>query len=167
MFTEEAPSFKGRYYEINGAHNAPRPVRPDGIPIMIGGGGEKRTLRAVARYADACNIFGDPETIRHKMKILDEHCATFGRDPREITRTALKTLIVGASPEETERKLAPYRERWNEERFRIIGLAGDRDQVRAEARQYLEAGLDGFIVNLPDAYNLETIGLVGETLRDL
>jgi len=165
MFTQEAPSFKGRYYEIQGAHNAPRPIRPEGIPIMIGGGGEKRTLRAAARYADASNIFGDPETIRHKMKILDEHCAAEGRDPREITRTALKTLSIGRDVAEAEKKTEPLRARFGE-RFNIIAMAGDPDQVRAHARELREAGLDGLIVNLPDAYDLETVALAGRTLSD-
>jgi len=166
MFTQDAPSFQGRYFEINEAHNAPRPIRPDGIPIMIGGGGEKRTLRSVARFADASNVFGDPESIRHKMKILDEHCASVGRDPREITRTALKTLMIGRTAEEAEKKAAPVRA-LRGDRFNIISMAGDPDEVRAQAHEHLEAGLDGLIVNLPDAYDLDTVALAGETLRSL
>lgn len=165
MFTQDAPSFKGTYYEIKGAHNVPRPVRSDGIPIMIGGGGEKRTLRAVARYADACNVFGDPETIRHKMKILDEHCAAEGRDPREITRTALKTLVIGRDADEAAKKAEPLRAAFGE-RFGVIGMAGGPDEVRAHARELREAGLDGLIVNLPDAYDLEMVALAGQTLSD-
>jgi F420-dependent oxidoreductase-like protein len=166
MFTQDAPSFKGHYYEINEAHNVPRPVRPDGIPIMIGGGGEKRTLRAAARYADACNIFGDPEMVAHKMKVLDEHCAAIGRDPREITRTALKTLVIGRDAARAENKASPLRSRYGE-RFDIIAMSGDPDSVRAQAREHLEAGLDGLIVNVPDAYDLETVELAGDALRDL
>ena len=166
MFTQEAPSFKGRYYEINEAHNVPRPVRPDGIPIMVGGGGEKRTLRAAARYADAVNFFGDPETVRHKTKVLDEHCAAIGRDPREITRTALKTLIIGQDAEQAAKKAEPLRATFGE-RFGVIGMAGGPDEVRAQARELREAGLDGLIVNLPDAYDLETVALAGETLASV
>jgi F420-dependent oxidoreductase-like protein len=166
MFTQDAPSFKGRHYEINQAHNVPRPVRPDGIPIMIGGGGEKRTLRAAARYADAVNIFGDAATVRHKMKILDEHCAAVGRNPRDITRTALKTLIIAPDTDEAAKKAEPLRARFGE-RFEVIGMAGGPDEVRAQARELRDAGLDGLIVNLPDAYDLETVALAGDTLHDL
>lgn len=166
MFTEETPSFKGRYYEINEAHNVPRPVRSDGIPIMVGGGGEKRTLKAVARYADACNIFGDAETIRHKMKILDEHCAAAGRNPRAITRTALKTLVIGPDADAAAKKAEPLRASFGE-RFNVIGLAGGPDEVRARVRELREAGLDGLIVNLPDAYDLDMVSLAGETLSGL
>jgi F420-dependent oxidoreductase-like protein len=165
MFTEKTPSFKGHYYEIEGAHNEPRPVRPDGIPIMVAGGGEKRTLRAVAKYGDACNVFGDAETVRHKMKILDEHCAVAGRDPREITRTALKTLVIAPDAGAAQEKLAPMRAHFGD-RFNVIGLAGGPDEVRAHARELREAGLDGLIVNLPDAYDLDTVALAGRTLSD-
>ena len=167
MFTQDAPSFKGRYYEINEARNVPRPVRRDGIPIMVGGSGEKRTLRSVARYGDACNVFGDAETIRHKMKILDEHCAAVGRDPREICRTALKTLIIDRNANDAAEKAKPVRDLRGADRFRIIGMAGTPDELRAQARELREAGLDGLIVNLPDAYDLETVALAGETLSRL
>ena len=68
MFTEDAPSFEGRFYRINGAMNRPRPVQAGGPPILIGGSGERRTLRLVAEHADACNLFGDVATVRHKLE---------------------------------------------------------------------------------------------------
>jgi len=61
---------------------------------MVGGGGEKKTLRLVARYADACNVFGTPEAIARKYRILDEHCTDVGRDPREIERSTLQTVDI-------------------------------------------------------------------------
>jgi F420-dependent oxidoreductase-like protein len=91
MFTEQAPSFEGRHYRIQQALNNPKPIRGR-IPVLIGGGGEKRTLRLVAQYGDACNLFGDAEAIRHKLDVLERHCADVGRDPAEITKTALYTV---------------------------------------------------------------------------
>ena len=102
MFREEAPSFEGRYYQIHGAVNSPRPIQPNGPPIMIGGGGEQRTLKLVAQYADMCNIFGDAAMVRHKMDVLERHCETVGRDPGKIAYapdvdTAVSMAIVHAA----------------------------------------------------------------------
>jgi F420-dependent oxidoreductase-like protein len=91
MFTERAPTFEGRHYRIRSVLNNPKPVRGR-IPVLIGGSGEKRTLRLVAQYGDACNVFGDPATVRHKLDVLEGHCADVGRDPAEITKTVLVTV---------------------------------------------------------------------------
>jgi alkanesulfonate monooxygenase SsuD/methylene tetrahydromethanopterin reductase-like flavin-dependent oxidoreductase (luciferase family) len=84
LFTEEAPTSVGSHYSINGAFNVPRPLNGD-IPIMIGGGGERRTLRFVAAFADIWNCPGDPPTLRHKLEVLE----TIGRDPAAIAKTCL------------------------------------------------------------------------------
>jgi len=87
LIGNEQSSITGEHYSIADAHNSPRPIRGS-IPILVGGGGEKRTLDIVARHADACNVFGDGQTVRHKFAILREHCERVGRDYNEITRTA-------------------------------------------------------------------------------
>src|SRR5213082_392967 len=69
LFTEDRPSFEGRYYRIREAVNVPRPVTPGGPPILVGGGGERRTLKFVAKYADASNIFGNVESVKHKLEV--------------------------------------------------------------------------------------------------
>ncbi|MGH3282996.1 MAG: LLM class flavin-dependent oxidoreductase, partial [Trebonia sp.] len=77
----------GKFYPMKDAYNSPRPVRGS-IPVLVGGGGEKRTLDLVARYADVCNVFaGDPADVRHKFDVLAAHCERAGRDPAEITKT--------------------------------------------------------------------------------
>jgi F420-dependent oxidoreductase-like protein len=91
MFTDPAPSFEGRHYRVHEVLNNPRPIR-GGIPVLIGGGGERRTLRLVAQYGDACNLFGKPDEVRHKLDVLERHCADVGRDPAEITKTVLLTV---------------------------------------------------------------------------
>jgi F420-dependent oxidoreductase-like protein len=105
MFTEPAPSFQGRHYRISSVLNNPKPVRGR-IPVLIGGGGEKRTLKLVALYGDACNLFGDPDAVRHKLDVLERHCADVGRDPAEITKTIL--LTVG-DPGSAAAKVGAYR----------------------------------------------------------
>jgi F420-dependent oxidoreductase-like protein len=104
MFSEPAPSFDGRHYRIREVLNNPKPVRGR-IPVLIGGSGEKRTLRLVAQYGDACNLFGDPDTVRHKLDVLERHCADVGRDPAEITKTILYTV---RDPLEAAEKIAAY-----------------------------------------------------------
>jgi F420-dependent oxidoreductase-like protein len=87
MFTSEQATFTGTFYAMRDAYNAPRPVRGS-IPVLVAGGGEKRTLDLVARYGDACNVLaGDPESVRHKFDVLARHCDRIGRDPAEITKT--------------------------------------------------------------------------------
>jgi F420-dependent oxidoreductase-like protein len=87
MFGAEPASFSGKFYTLRDAYNSPRPVRGS-IPVLVAGGGEKRTLDLVARYGDACNVFaGALADVRHKFDVLDAHCERIGRDPAEITRT--------------------------------------------------------------------------------
>jgi alkanesulfonate monooxygenase SsuD/methylene tetrahydromethanopterin reductase-like flavin-dependent oxidoreductase (luciferase family) len=85
--------------------NNPRPIRGR-IPVLIGGSGEKRTLKLVAQYGDACNLFGDPDTVRHKIGVLERHCADVGRDPAEITKTILMTV---RDPSAAADQLAAFR----------------------------------------------------------
>lgn len=88
MWTETAPSFEGRYYQIKDAYCEPKPVQKPAPPFVIGGGGEKLTLRVVAQYADVWNfVGGDLANFQHKSAILDEHCAVVGRDPSAIERS--------------------------------------------------------------------------------
>src|SRR5262249_55296033 len=105
MFTEESPRFEGRHFRIDGVLDNPRPLRGD-IPILVGGSGERKTLRLVAQYADACNIFGDPDRVRHLLGVLEGHCEDVGRDPGEITKTRLRTLAIAPTHEEPARQLA-------------------------------------------------------------
>ena len=86
--------FRGKHYRLEEAMNHPPVLSRSHPPIMVGGMGEKKTLRLVAQYADACNLFayGGAETIRHKLEVLKRHCEEVGRDYEEIERTALGTI---------------------------------------------------------------------------
>jgi F420-dependent oxidoreductase-like protein len=98
LLTEEQATFAGKFYTLRQARNSPRPVRGT-IPVLVAGGGERRTLDLVARFGDACNVFGgDPAVVRHKFDVLERHCARVGRDPAEITKTvfAFDTSDLGA-----------------------------------------------------------------------
>jgi F420-dependent oxidoreductase-like protein len=95
MWSDDDGPYEGRYYRLAETICSPRPVRQPRPPILIGGSGEKKTLRLVARYADACNLFApDPSVVAHKLEVLDRHCDAESRDPAAIERT----IIFGADP---------------------------------------------------------------------
>jgi F420-dependent oxidoreductase-like protein len=89
-------AFAGRQFRAERLLNSPQSLSRPRIPIMVGGGGERKTLRLVAQYADACNVFGSPEAIVRKYAILDRHCAEVGRDPGEIERSTLQDVRLAA-----------------------------------------------------------------------
>jgi F420-dependent oxidoreductase-like protein len=95
MWSEDNGPFDGKHYQLAETFCTPQPIQQGGPPILIGGSGERKTLRLVAKYADACNLFGfDPDEMKHKIDVLDGHCADVGRDPGEVRRTAL----AGSNP---------------------------------------------------------------------
>jgi alkanesulfonate monooxygenase SsuD/methylene tetrahydromethanopterin reductase-like flavin-dependent oxidoreductase (luciferase family) len=168
MFTNEQTSFHGRRHHVDGAMNVPQPVQPGGPRILIGGGGERKTLRLVARYADMWNGFGDPDTIRHKLGVLADHCREIGRDPAEIHKTRLGTLVISATKEEAERRRQAYQAARNvsdrELPARLIW--GDPGTVCDTVQTYLDIGLDGMIFNMPTGSTLEDVALAGKTLAE-
>ena len=85
-------AFDGAHYQATRLLNSPQAISRPHPPIMIGGGGERKTLRLVAQYADACNVFGGPAAIHHKYEVLREHCEAIGRDPDEIERSTLQSV---------------------------------------------------------------------------
>jgi F420-dependent oxidoreductase-like protein len=105
MFEGERGSegqFHGRQYHASRLMNSPQSISRPRVPIMIGGGGERKTLRLVAQYADATNVFGGPTAIHHKYEVLRQHCEDIGRDPNEIERSTLQGINLAAeSPSQT------------------------------------------------------------------
>jgi F420-dependent oxidoreductase-like protein len=103
MWSDDNGPFHGRYYQLEETLCSPPPVSKPHPPIMIGGGGEKRTLRLVARYADACNVFGNAATARHKFDVIRRHCETEGRDYDQIEKTVYYTVDVGPNGERAQK----------------------------------------------------------------
>jgi F420-dependent oxidoreductase-like protein len=166
MFTQDSPSFEGRHYTIHQAFNRPRPLQPAGPPILVGGSGERRTLRLVAKYADACNLFGDVKTIEHKLSVLERHCEEVGRDPDSVTKTRLGTLVIAESAKEVDDLIRTLASRANhdEETVRRQVIAGVPDSVVEQVSEYFEAGLDGLVFNMPNPFDDEAVQLAGTTL---
>jgi alkanesulfonate monooxygenase SsuD/methylene tetrahydromethanopterin reductase-like flavin-dependent oxidoreductase (luciferase family) len=157
MLSQERTSFAGRYYQVADAYNQPRPVQRPRPPLLIGGNGERRTLRVVAQYGDMCNLTGTPEEVRRLMGVLREHCDAVGRPYEEITRTAFTWLLVGRTEEEAETKRAQYMQR---EPF--PGLAGTPRQIEARLREYADAGVQEVLFSMPDAHEIAPLHLFAE-----
>jgi len=94
MWSEPRTTFHGKYFHVNEAILEPKPVQKPHPPVMIGGSGEQLTLRAVARWADACNLFGDPATVKSKFDVLRAHCDKAGRDFNSIERTNMSSFLI-------------------------------------------------------------------------
>jgi F420-dependent oxidoreductase-like protein len=106
MWTEGRASLDGRHYQIDGAIGRPLPLQQGGIPLWIAGGGEKKTLRIAAQYADYTNFDATPEVFRHKSEVLAEHCKEIGRDFDTIVRSGNYNVVIGATEQDVRDKLA-------------------------------------------------------------
>jgi alkanesulfonate monooxygenase SsuD/methylene tetrahydromethanopterin reductase-like flavin-dependent oxidoreductase (luciferase family) len=139
LFREDKTTVAGRYYNVADAPLAPKPASPP--KLLIGGGGEQVTLKIAARYADEWNVWGLPELLMRKMAVLDKHCATLGRNPKEIERSAVALLALTDDPAVAERTRASGRP--------VLG--GNAGEVAAIIEQYIAAGVSEVII--PD-FNL-------------
>jgi len=160
MFTEERPTFEGRHYRIDRALNVPRPIQPGGPKILVGGGGELRTLKIAAKHADMTHWFPlGLETLQHKDDVLVRHCEAIGRDPATIERTMATPVLLAvddASGAELLARLPPERR---------AAVATRPEQAAEALRPYLDAGFTGFTFNNPVLSTPEAIGFAGEVLR--
>ncbi len=167
MFTQERSTYHGKRHHVEDALNIPQPVQRGGPKILIGGGGERKTLRLVAEYADMWNGFGDVATIKQKLPVLARHCADVGREPSDIVKTRLGSIIVAATAEEAEgRKAAWQTEKGLDDTSIAMRLTwGDPDTIGERVRTFLDAGLDGLIFNMPTGSTPEDVDRAGRALR--
>jgi F420-dependent oxidoreductase-like protein len=162
MFTQERTTYDGKHFHVEGAYNNPKPIRGD-IPILIGGSGERKTLRMVAQYADGSNLFGDIETVKHKLSVLAEHCDKLGRDISEITKTRMAVIVIGATHEAAEAKFEAIKPHLTPMRVASV-MHGDPDTIAEEVAKYRDVGIDGFTISLPDVHDLEALELAGKAI---
>jgi alkanesulfonate monooxygenase SsuD/methylene tetrahydromethanopterin reductase-like flavin-dependent oxidoreductase (luciferase family) len=99
MWSDDNGPYRGKHYQLAETLNSPQALTKPHPPILIGGSGEKKTLKLVARYADACNLFGDADTVRQKLEVLKEHCRAEGRDYEDIEKTVLFVFNPGPNGE--------------------------------------------------------------------
>ncbi len=154
MWGEEAPSFGGRFYSIKGAYCSPKPIQRPGPPLLIAGGGERLTLRTVARNADISNFaawMGTPEEFKAKSEALDRQCMRVGREPAGIRRSWAAYTLIAETDEGAEMSMRQYT-RKVEARYGGAGgtrrppLAGNPEQIVEQVRRYIDAGVSLFII---------------------
>jgi F420-dependent oxidoreductase-like protein len=139
LLRERRTTFVGDYYSVRDAPNQPSPVQPR-VPLLIGGGGERRTMRTAARYADQWNSWSTPEVLAHKVQVLHEHCEALGRDPTEMHVSTQAPLFISTDTE------------WLAERRALAvnhAIVGTPSEVTDIIGQYRDAGADEFIVPDP------------------
>jgi F420-dependent oxidoreductase-like protein len=177
MFRGERPTIEGKHYRVKDVINSPAPITPGGPPIMIGGSGEKKTLRMMAQYAEMANFTSGYDEIPHKLEVLAQHCDDVGRDINTINKTPLGSIILGQTMEEAEGKRSallqargmPPWDQLDEGIKTMIGarfVVGDADAAGEQLQSLLALGLDGFTFNMPaDGWDLEAVAFAGEVVN--
>jgi F420-dependent oxidoreductase-like protein len=135
LFSQESVDFDGEFYQLKNAPLEPKPIQ-EKLPLLIGGGGEKVTLKIAAQYADEWNVWGTVDTLTKKMKILDQHCEDLGRNPADIQRSAVALMFL------TDDDAFAKKMNANEQ----ATIAGNVNQIQDIFGAYKEAGVDEIII---------------------
>jgi F420-dependent oxidoreductase-like protein len=161
MFTQDRPSFEGKYYKIDRALNVPRPVQPGGPKILIGGTGERRTLRLLAQHGDIGHWFGGSlDELNRKKQVFEQHCDAVKRDPAEVMLTLGLTVVLA----ENAKDAAAIMEGLTPER-RAMATTATVQQAAELIGKYLDAGFGGFTFNNNVLQTEESIALAGELIK--
>ncbi len=159
-----APAYEGRVLHVPEALCYPRPLQ-EHVPILVGGAGERRTLRLAAQYADACNIIGEADVVAHKLDVLRVHCEAVARDPATIEVTQLSTTLVGKDATDLHEALERLRpRRTSAEHFAARVNAGTVPDQIGRFRALAAAGVQTAIVSLPDLGDATPIERFGEVI---
>jgi F420-dependent oxidoreductase-like protein len=159
LWSEKQVTFAGRYYQLKDAYCEPKPLQQPRPPIMIGGSGEKLTLRVVARHADQWNTFGSPELFRHKIEVLREHCGVVGRSFNDIEVSWAGAALVTDSRAEKDELLRRFAAAFGitPEQYELGALVGSASEVRDRIAQFIDVGVTHFIPIANTPFNHESI----------
>jgi F420-dependent oxidoreductase-like protein len=143
LWTQERSTFKGKYYQLDDAPLMPKPVQKPRPELMIGGGGEKVTLKIVARWADHWNVWGGPDTLAKKGRILDGYCAAIGRDPKTILRSAVMVPVLSEDGAQIDKIQQIFMQRMSrdEASAKDTMLAGSVAQIQDKLGKLRESGV--------------------------
>lgn len=174
LWSGERVDFKGEYYQLDMAQAALTPT--DGkAKILIGGGGEKRTLRLVAEYADEWNVTPVPaDVFAHKVSVLEQHCADVGRDPNEITKSIMLSHVIGedeAELHERARRIMAITGREDQDPAEVLAgmrerglLVGTPDEVIESIKMREEQGIDRIMLQTLDMDDIDVLGLIAREI---
>ena len=164
MTTEEEPKFEGKYYSIDGAINQPKPIQKPYPPLWVCGGGEKVTLKLLAKYGDYGNWDVDVEGFIHKSNVLKQHCENEGRDYSEIGRTLHTNVLIANNEEELKTKISKLATYTNipEDYYYKRPLIGTKDKVFDTIVQFKDAGCTYLIAYVPDVVWGDTLDILSE-----
>lgn len=169
LLDEPRTTFHGKHYRVTDALGEPRPIQRH-VPLLIGGGGEKRTMRIAGRYADMWHGWGTPEVIRHKVEVLRAHCADAGRDPDAVLPLAGAWVVVRDSAKAAlqvmDRMAAAHSLPLPSERASDHApIAGTPDEVAERLTEYRDSGAGGFIACIPSPFDHETVTRLATEVR--
>jgi F420-dependent oxidoreductase-like protein len=164
MWTEDRASFEGKFYHLKNAYCNPKPIQKPHPPIMIGGSGERETLKIAAKYADACNIFGSTDTVKRKLKILRDHCKAVGRDYDSILKTRLGRIMIDKEKSAVQARAAKAMKDVPEERVREFLTYGNPEEIKSQVESFRDAGIEYFIVSFEPRNELEALELFGREI---
>ena len=165
MWTEEpAANFNGKYYQIRNAYCNPKPLQKPSPPIMVGGTGERQTLKIVAKYADACNLFGSLETVKRKLSVLREHCKNVGRDYDSILKTKLGFVIIDKDRAMGEKRVQQISKVMPEDQVREFVIYGTPEDVLKQIELLEEAGIQYFIADLEPDKEPEALEIFADSI---
>tara|TARA_B100001109_G_scaffold61652_1_gene50367 strand:+ start:81 stop:737 length:657 start_codon:yes stop_codon:yes gene_type:complete len=164
MTTEEAPTFEGTYYQIDGAINQPKPIQKPYPPLWVCGGGEKVTLKLLAKYGDYGNWDVDVEGFIHKSNILKEHCINENRDFKDIGRTLHTNVLIGNSEKDLDDKIEKLSQYTNipKDYYYERPLIGTRDKVFSTINDFEKEGCSYLIAYIPDIVWGDTLNILSE-----
>jgi F420-dependent oxidoreductase-like protein len=167
MWTQEdgtAITFNGKYYQLKNAYCNPKPIQKPSPPIMIGGSGERMTLKIVAKYADACNLFGSAETIKRKLDILKEHCKSVGRDYDSILKTKLGFVIIDNDKEKIKKTIQQISKGMPEEQIKEFVIYGTPEDILRQIETLEDTGIQYFIADLEPFREIEALELFADNV---
>jgi F420-dependent oxidoreductase-like protein len=162
LWTQESTTFEGKHYQLKDAHLEPKPLQ-EHLPLVIGGSGERRTLRIVAEHADIWNtFFGDLDRYKHLVDVLGNHCADVGRDPNDVRKSVTFRAVLADSEAAAQERSQEIFGGPPPERARNMYVIGTPEQCVEALKPYAEAGAGDFLLGSMSPYDWQTVELVAK-----